>query len=110
MTARSEGIGKGSEFVERLPAADPPAHDDSPPKAKASRTDNRAARVLIVDDSPDAARTMERLLQLLGHEVWTAHDGRTAIEAVRSQRPQFILLDVGPPEMDGYCRWHENLH
>jgi signal transduction histidine kinase len=102
LDARSEGIGKGSEFVVRLPSAEMLAHDGSPLEAKPSRTTDRAARVLIVDDCTDTARAMARLLELLGHEVWTAHDGPAAIESARSQRPQFILLDIGLPGMDGY--------
>ena len=45
---------------------------------------------------------MARLLKLLGHDVATAHDGPEAIEAAREHRPEFVLLDIGLPGMDGY--------
>ncbi len=45
---------------------------------------------------------MARLLKLLGHEVTTAHSGPEALKAARGHRPEFILLDIGLPGMDGY--------
>ena len=48
------------------------------------------------------AKGMARLLKLLGHDVKTAHDGPEAIEVARAQRPEFVLLDIGLPGMDGY--------
>src|SRR4051794_31217721 len=57
---------------------------------------------ILVDDSIDTARSMARLLSLLGHDVRAVHDGRAAIEAARTHRPDVILLDIGLPGMDGY--------
>lgn len=100
--AHSEGIGKGSEFVIRLPAAEADKHGPEP-------TDNRhmpiavsSRRILVVDDNRDAATSMAKMLELLGHETRTAHDGLAAIEAAAAFRPEIILLDIGMPKLNGY--------
>jgi CheY-like chemotaxis protein len=56
----------------------------------------------VVDDNVDTARGTARLLQMSGHDVRVAHDGREALEAARGHDPRFILLDIGLPGMDGY--------
>jgi CheY-like chemotaxis protein len=60
-------------------------------------------RVLIVDDNRDSVRTLKRLLETLGHEVHSAHDGQEALAAAEACRPEVILLDIGLPGMDGYA-------
>jgi CheY-like chemotaxis protein len=102
ITATSEGIGKGSEFSVRLPAAKRPATAKTLIKEPASGP-RPTARILVVDDNVDTARGMARLLALLGHDVKTAHDGPKAIEVARAQRPEVVLLDIGLPGMDGYA-------
>jgi len=66
----------------------------------------RAARILVVDDVPQNVRLLEALLTPHGYEVAVAENGTTALERVRSERPDLILLDVVMPDMDGYevCR------
>ncbi|HYC47461.1 MAG TPA: ATP-binding protein [Burkholderiales bacterium] len=100
ISARSEGPGKGSEFIVRLPLAEQPAAAPAPatsgPAVGASR------RVLIVDDNADSARSLEILLGLAGHIVRSAHDGAEALVAAAEFRPDVILLDIGLPEIDGY--------
>lgn len=101
IVARSAGVGRGSEFTIRLPAAKRPAFTEV--NASGSNVAaNKKARVLIVDDNIDTARGMERLLKLTGHETATADDGREALQVARVFRPEFILLDIGLPGMDGY--------
>jgi CheY-like chemotaxis protein len=56
----------------------------------------------VVDDIPDSAQSLARLLRRWGHEVYMAHDGPSALEAARSTRPEVVLLDIGLPGMDGY--------
>ncbi len=59
-------------------------------------------RILVVDDNRDAAASMAMMLQLLGNEVRTAHDGVEAVEAAEQFRPEVILMDVGMPRLNGY--------
>ncbi len=102
--AHSAGLGKGSEFVMRLPALAEPASesvqdyakDSSAHEAKGSR------RVLIVDDNEDSAESMAVLLRLHGHEVRLAYDGLLALQEAQAFRPELIFLDLDLPKMDGY--------
>ncbi len=101
--ALSEGIGRGSEFVVRLPAA---AEECSPAEnslaeSQVSSTRN-ARRILAVDDNKDAADSMAMLLKHLGADVHIAYDGSSALEAMRIFRPSVALVDLGMPGMDGY--------
>jgi PAS domain S-box-containing protein len=101
IAAFSEGPRKGSEFTLKLPAIAQPI----PATAITGVADparNRRSSILIVDDNLDTARGLTRLLKLLGHEIHTAHDGPVAIREALAFRPQFVLLDIGLPGMDGY--------
>ena len=98
--ARSEGIGKGSTFVVRLPLLLGQAIPEvplgaAPPSAVVLR------RVLVVDDNKDAALSLALLLEHQGHEVATAHDGDEAIQTAKRWRPQIVFLDLGMPRMGG---------
>ncbi|MTV26039.1 response regulator transcription factor [Nitriliruptoraceae bacterium ZYF776] len=59
-------------------------------------------RVLAVDDDPIILRLLQLNLEMEGHEVATAPDGRAGLEAIRAQRPDLVLLDVMMPHMDGF--------
>ena len=59
-------------------------------------------RVLIVDDSDDAAWALASLLQSSGHEVHVAHSGRRAVNLAELLRPAVIFLDLAMPDMDGF--------
>jgi PAS domain S-box-containing protein len=100
--ARSEGPGRGSEFVVRLPAlrgeAAPAAVEAVPGRGRAASP----LRVLVVEDHADSAEMMAFVLELAGHEVRTASEGRSALELARSFRPQVVLCDIGLPGMSGY--------
>jgi CheY-like chemotaxis protein/two-component sensor histidine kinase len=104
--AYSEGLGKGSEFVVRLPASKTAGPVRPAPSARTlpGRTApaNRPARILVVDDNMDSAHTLAKLLSRQGHDVRTVYDGPAAIEAARGHQPEFVLLDIGLPGMDGY--------
>ena len=100
--ARSDGDGKGSEFIVRLPTvlsaaggreengADEPVR--SPPRR----------RILVVDDNHDAAASLALMLTVMGNETQTAHDGLEALEAAQAFRPDVVLLDIGMPKLNGY--------
>ena len=97
--ARSEGEGRGSEFIVRLPLA-----GASAPAARAEAPQVRlpAIRLLIVDDNEDAGATLGMLLETIGAEVDVATDGASALEIFAARDHAAILLDLGMPEMDGY--------
>ena len=100
--ARSPGPGKGSEFILRLPMAD---HVESPEPLQAAseeRASTPSSRILVVDDSVDAAESLAMLLRFAGHQVETAHDGLAAVEAASRFQPDIVLLDIGLPKMNGY--------
>lgn len=105
--AYSEGLGKGSEFVVRLPASRKAAAAARPSRTATTMPGtttpaSRPARILVVDDNMDSAHTLAKLLSRQGHDVRTVYDGPAAIEAARAHRPEFVLLDIGLPGMDGY--------
>ena len=105
--AHSEGYGKGSEFVIRLPVAQTPIQERqqgfSTPSALSETSRHR---ILVADDNVDAADSLALMLRMMGHEVQTAHNGKQAVEAAESFRPGVILLDIGMPKLNGYeaCR------
>ncbi len=103
--AHSDGPGRGSEFVVRLPA------HDSPPGGRQCEWEGEgrdlpaapACRVLVVDDNVDAADSLGMLLRLAGQEVRVAYDGPTALALAPEFRPQVVVLDLGMPSMDGFA-------
>lgn len=93
--------GEGSEFVVRLPACkSPPKKTDGGPHFEPPAAASR--RVLVVDDNRDSARMLAMLLEFSGHEVQLAFDGREAIQSVRRDQPEVVLLDIGLPGLNGY--------
>jgi signal transduction histidine kinase len=102
--AHSAGLGKGCEFIVRLPLmlqqgneCMDRADDERPYEAPAS-----GHRLLVVDDNQDAARSLAMLLRLRGHEVRIAHDGASALAIATSYHPKVVFMDIGMPGMDGY--------
>ena len=115
VTAHSDGVGKGSEFVIRLPVhsdalASPEASNgslvhqvsDSAPAAPPEASDPVKRRILLADDNNDALESLATLLQLGGHDVVTASNGALALEGAERHRPEVVLLDIGMPVLDGY--------
>jgi CheY-like chemotaxis protein len=123
VSVSSEGPGKGSEFVVRLPllpagveegttsdalpaGAEEGTTPDARPNAPTAPTDSTAAphglRILLVDDNADMTRMLCVMLQRSGHEVRTAHSGAHALETALEFRPDVALLDIGLPDVNGY--------
>lgn len=92
--ARGGGAGKGSEFVVRLPAMPPDAVEPAAPDA-VGREGGSRARVLVVEDNPDAAESLTILLELLGHRVRVVHDGVAALEAAEANEPDVMSRVLG---------------
>jgi signal transduction histidine kinase/ActR/RegA family two-component response regulator len=106
IAARSEGQGKGSEFIVRLPIAAGPGSRERRSAEAPAQAAHMARRILVVDDVRDSAESLATLLRMDGHEVDTAYDGLQALEKARAMKPDLVLLDLGLPELDGYgvCR------
>lgn len=104
VTAHSEGLGRGSEFVVRLPMATRTAvAPHAPNSADGPRNVHLPRRrILVVDDKRSNAQSLELLLQALGQEVFTAFDGQRALEMASQHHPDVVLLDIGLPVIDGY--------
>jgi PAS domain S-box-containing protein len=92
----SDGVGKGTTVTIRLPRIEPP----SMPGRQALQQGTR--RVLVVDDSTDAADSLAMLLELDGHEVTTAYTAAAALETAERLQPEIAFIDIGLPQMDGY--------
>ena len=102
--AHSPGLGHGSEFVVRLPAAGVPDTADERASAPQETTSSRNGRkIMVVDDNQDVAETLLDLLEDAGHCVRIAHDGPAALRILESFAPDLALLDIGLPVMDGYA-------
>ena len=99
--AKSEGPGRGTELVVRIPAQ-PPTELAESAEPVAALEPRSAIRALIVEDNVDAAEALATLLRLLGHEVEVRYDGASGLEAARRNPPDLVLLDIGLPGMDGY--------
>ena len=100
LEARSEGSGRGSEFIVRLPRRTLSSPSAGPSPAVSAPPVRR--RVLIADDNRDAADSLAMLLRMEGHDVIVVHDGREAVARIDSFRPEIAVLDIGMPELNGY--------
>jgi PAS domain S-box-containing protein len=100
--ARSEGPGRGSEFIVRLPLGKPAPAVVEIESDTTSQKAGAALRILVVDDNQDAADTCSTLLELSGHQVQTAYTGGGAFALAMEFRPQVLVLDIGLPDVNGY--------
>ena len=101
IAASSEGLGKGSEFVVRLPLrTGTQLHADG--RKQQAPNAPRKRSVLIVEDSEDLRDTLKEFLEDLGHEVAVAASGPEGVAKLLALRPDVALVDVGLPGIDGY--------
>jgi PAS domain S-box-containing protein len=96
--AKSEGPGRGSELVVRLPLAAGAA----PVLPRRGRAETAPRRILVIEDNLDAGQTLADLLELEGHRAHVATDGRQGIALARELKPDVVLCDIGLPDMSGY--------
>jgi CheY-like chemotaxis protein len=108
VSAHSDGLGKGSEFVVRLPALPldhvEAAAPDAPPQPsqRAGEPRRRTERILIVDDNVDAAEVLAEALHSLGYATWVTHDAPEALRVLAEVDLTIAIVDIGLPAMDGY--------
>jgi two-component system CheB/CheR fusion protein len=100
VTAHSDGLGQGSEFVVRLPLHVEAAAGQE--EKDASPTTSAQKRILVVEDIADSREMLRTLLELDGHQVTVAADGLAGLEAIQQSRFDLALVDVGLPGLDGY--------
>lgn len=102
VSASSEGPGRGSAFVVRIPVTDPAlaARGEAPPARESGV--RRRSRVLVVEDDHDGAQMMVDFLQRRGHEIRLAADASTAIHLADVFQPEIAVIDIGLPGVDGY--------
>jgi Signal transduction histidine kinase len=99
ISAHSEGIGKGAEFIVRLPLdGETVTHTPTPVDLS-----HRNRRVLIIEDQADGAQSLREALELCGHQVEVADNGPAGLTRARAFRPEVVLCDIGLPGMDGYA-------
>ena len=102
ITAVSEGPGQGSTFIVRLPAWTEQSKTGRSDEAQAKRS-GKPRRILVVDDNSFvASMTAMSLTRLGGHEVQAAHDGPSALAMLPQFEPEFVLIDIGLPGMNGF--------
>ncbi len=101
VTVHSAGRGHGSEFVVRLPLLKDATRPAAPAQARPA-SPRPAARILLVDDNRDATDSLAMLLQMHGHDVISAYEGRSALDLATREQPSLILVDIGLPDIDGF--------
>jgi signal transduction histidine kinase len=104
ITAHSEGPGQGTEFLIRLPLLLEARQSANGEKSTAGADDAPPVRrrILVADDNADALETLATVLELGGHEVFSAANGSLALESAERHLPEVALLDIGMPLLDGY--------
>jgi CheY-like chemotaxis protein len=100
--AMSEGPGKGSEFVLRLPIGTRTRLSEPIVPITPDSADFVPMRILVVDDNVDAADSLCLLMRAMGHETRAVYDGPGAIVAAEEFNPGVVMLDIGMPIMSGY--------
>ncbi|MFA9460901.1 ATP-binding protein [Thiohalorhabdus sp. Cl-TMA] len=98
--AHSEGVGRGSEFLVRFPAADSPEEDRQPESR--GTAPGGAREVLVVEDDMDVARSLSFLLESMGYQTRHVASGEQAFDAVREISPGMVLIDIGLPDLSGF--------
>jgi signal transduction histidine kinase len=113
VTAFSEGNGLGSEFLITLPAINESVRGESVGNGRTAAFESDVPaggdaasqvrrRILVADDNSDALESLATLLELGGHEVFSAANGALALESAERHLPEVALLDIGMPKLDGY--------
>jgi two-component system, chemotaxis family, CheB/CheR fusion protein len=107
VTARSEGPGKGSEFLVSLPGARtafsaPPKRAPAPAPVAPIAANDRRGLILIADDNVDAGWGMAKLLEMVGYETTHVRGGQDAVREIARLKPQAGIIDIGMPDLNGH--------
>ncbi|UNC90829.1 hybrid sensor histidine kinase/response regulator [Candidatus Contubernalis alkaliaceticus] len=101
VSAHSDGLGKGSRFVIRLPLASDQT-DGGATEVFQDTLHKISRRVLVIDDISDVAQILKNLLEHEGHQVMVANSGKEGIAKAKMFRPEVVICDIGLPDIDGY--------
>lgn len=102
VSANSEGLGQGSEFVVALPVLGEGCVEQAAENNATIGEVDQRPKVLVVDDNRDAADSLQALFEMENCRVATAYDGFEAVSAAKQSMPDMIVMDLGMPTMDGY--------
>ena len=102
ITAKSEGLGHGSEFIVRLPRAGTAATETPATEPETTQPSASGLRILIVEDNEALAQTTGWMVEMLGHDYTIANNGPDAIALAEKYRPNVVMMDIGLPGMNGY--------
>ena len=102
ITASSDGVGKGSEFVVRLPLATAAPADETEAPCGDDDAVQPPRKIVIVEDNTDVRELLRLKLRRLGHTVDAVADGVSGVSAIVEGRPHLALIDIGLPRLDGY--------
>jgi two-component system CheB/CheR fusion protein len=100
VTAESDGVGKGSTFVVRLPITS--SRDEVVAPARRSINWRVGHHVALVDDNVDNCAMLEEVFKSAGYRVCSAHDGADGLELIQRERPDIAIIDIGLPRLNGY--------
>jgi PAS domain S-box-containing protein len=103
VTARSEGLGKGSLFRIELPTAEAPVAESPRSSARAAVPRKDRRKILLIEDNLDSAESLRMLLIFGGYQVFVANEGAQALEMLQQCAPEVVICDIGLPNMDGYA-------
>jgi signal transduction histidine kinase/CheY-like chemotaxis protein len=101
VAVHSEGRGRGSEFVVRLPLGRKAVA--LPEERAPVPAPRESLRIVLIDDNADIRETLRDYLEALGYQLWTAVDGPSGLAAILERRPEVALVDIGLPILDGYA-------
>ncbi len=100
VSAHSDGPGKGTEFVVRLPAYRTADLDEQ--LAVTEPSEKHCGRILIVEDNADSRDMLKSLLEIYGYQVAAAADGFAGLDLLQNHDFDLALVDIGLPGIDGY--------
>ncbi|MGA7617501.1 MAG: ATP-binding protein [Thermoanaerobaculia bacterium] len=100
--ARSDGIGKGTEFIVRLPSSENQERAEELPETDAVVGDARALSVVVIEDAADVRELLKIMIRKLGHEATAASNGMDGLDMIFESRPDVAVIDLGLPGIDGY--------
>jgi signal transduction histidine kinase len=107
VSLKSDGEGRGSEFIVTLPVMTPPAEHapstaDSKSPAAPGPAAQRRQHILLIDDHPDINQTLGMFLRTEGHDVDCAIDGPSGLSMEATAHYDVVCCDIGLPGMSGY--------